>query len=64
MNVDILASNPDWRWYVLFVSVTLAITVLGWLFFKYGQVRIIQVNICPVSHADQQFRLRGGLNSI
>jgi hypothetical protein len=39
MNVDILATNPDWRWYVLFGSATLTITILGWLLFKYGQVR-------------------------
>ncbi|KAF2997583.1 hypothetical protein E8E13_002417 [Curvularia kusanoi] len=38
MNVDILASNPDWRWYILFVSIILAITILGWLLFKYGQI--------------------------
>lgn len=38
MNVDILASNPDWRWYILLGGGFLVVTVLGWLLFKYGQV--------------------------
>ncbi|KAF2800332.1 hypothetical protein K505DRAFT_228981, partial [Melanomma pulvis-pyrius CBS 109.77] len=38
MNVDILETNPDWRWYLLLGSGFLALTVLGWLLFKYGQV--------------------------
>lgn len=38
MNVNILASNPDWRWYLLFVSMTLVITIVSWLLFKYGQI--------------------------
>jgi hypothetical protein len=38
MNVDILQTNPDWRWYILFGGGFLAFTVLGWLLFKYGQV--------------------------
>jgi hypothetical protein len=45
MNVDILANNPDWRWYLLFLSVSLLIIFLGWLIFKY-------CNVC------QNFRVR------
>lgn len=39
MNVDILESNPDWRWYLLFGGGCLTLTVLVWLIFKYGRVR-------------------------
>jgi hypothetical protein len=39
MNVDILESNPDWRWYLLFGGGCLTLTVLVWLLAKYGQVR-------------------------
>jgi hypothetical protein len=52
MNVNILASNPDWRWYVLFVSMTLAITILGWLLFKYGQVCATYRELYPCIYAD------------
>lgn len=38
MNVDILESNPDWRWYLLFGGGCLALTVLVWLFAKHGDV--------------------------
>ena len=38
MNVDILESNPDWRWYLLFGGGSLMLTVIVWLVFKYGQV--------------------------
>lgn len=38
MNVNILASNPDWRWYLLLGGGFLALTVVVWLIFKYGQV--------------------------
>jgi hypothetical protein len=40
MNVNILESNPDWRWFLLAVGVLLVTTILVWLFFKYGQVSI------------------------
>lgn len=42
MNVDILESNPDWRWYLLFGGGFVALTVLVWLVFKYGKVRASQ----------------------
>ncbi|KAJ4129487.1 hypothetical protein NW765_016360 [Fusarium oxysporum] len=38
MNVDILESNPDWRWYLLFMGSFLFLTIAGWLFFKYFEV--------------------------
>jgi hypothetical protein len=39
MNVDILKTNPDWRWYILFGGGLLTLTIVGWLLFKYGRVR-------------------------
>jgi len=39
MNVDILKDNPDWRWYILFGGAFLILTLVGWLVFKYTQVR-------------------------
>jgi hypothetical protein len=38
MNVDILESNPDWRWYLPFMGSFLFLTIAGWLFFKYFKV--------------------------
>lgn len=38
MNVDILESNPDWRWYLLFMGSFLFLTTAGWLFAKYFEV--------------------------
>ncbi|KIL88327.1 hypothetical protein FAVG1_08406 [Fusarium avenaceum] len=38
MNVDILESNPDWRWYLLFMGSVLFLTTAGWLFVKYFEV--------------------------
>ena len=38
MNVNLMANNPDWRWYLVVVATTLATTSLGWLIFKYGPV--------------------------
>jgi hypothetical protein len=61
MNVDILATNPDWRWYILFVSTILAATILGWLLFKYGQVCYLLIKHIPSLHADKCHRLRSGL---
>jgi hypothetical protein len=40
MNVDILESNPDWRWYLLFGGGCLALTALVWLLFKLVWVRL------------------------
>ncbi|KAH8727040.1 hypothetical protein GQ44DRAFT_704442 [Phaeosphaeriaceae sp. PMI808] len=46
MNVDILRSNPDWRWYLLFGGGLLALTVFVWLLFKYGQMeQLIERNL-------------------
>jgi hypothetical protein len=39
MNVDILQSNPDWRWYLLFSGGCLILTVLVWLLSRHGEVR-------------------------
>jgi hypothetical protein len=40
MNVNILAENPDWRWYLLFAGASLLLTTAGWLLlFKYYSVR-------------------------
>jgi hypothetical protein len=39
MNVDILETNPDWRWYILFGGTFLILTIIGWLLFKYCRVR-------------------------
>ncbi|KAL6229653.1 hypothetical protein BDW75DRAFT_245541 [Aspergillus navahoensis] len=36
MNVDLLRGNPDWRWYILVVTILLSITLTGWLVFKYN----------------------------
>ncbi|KAK7966055.1 uncharacterized protein PG986_000332, partial [Apiospora aurea] len=35
MNVDLFASNPDWRWYPLAAISLLALTFLSWIFIKY-----------------------------
>lgn len=32
MNVDVLQNNPDWRWYVLFGFMSLALTLGLWKF--------------------------------
>lgn len=40
MNVDILESNPDWRWYLLFGGGCLSLTGFVWLLAKYGQVSV------------------------
>lgn len=39
MNVDILESNPDWRWYLLLSGACLTLTVVAWLLSKYCEVR-------------------------
>lgn len=44
MNVDILETNPDWRWYLLFSGGCLILTALVWLFFK-------QIEVCGLSHS-------------
>ncbi|OAL45449.1 hypothetical protein IQ07DRAFT_548142 [Pyrenochaeta sp. DS3sAY3a] len=38
MNVNILESNPDWRWFILVVTVLLVTSISIWLLFKYGQI--------------------------
>ncbi|CEI68136.1 unnamed protein product [Fusarium venenatum] len=38
MNVNILEDNPDWRWYLLFVSTILFLTIAVWLLFKYLKI--------------------------
>lgn len=38
MNVNILENNPDWHWYLLFLSMLLLLTLIAWLFFKYTEV--------------------------
>jgi hypothetical protein len=52
MNVDILESNPDWRWYLLFGGGCLALTVIVWLVFKYGQVCRPVVQELPLAFAN------------
>ncbi|OAF98488.1 ankyrin, partial [Paraphaeosphaeria sporulosa] len=39
MNVDILQSNPDWRWYLLFSGGCLILTVLVWLLSRHGEIK-------------------------
>ncbi|KAF3399901.1 Ankyrin repeat domain-containing protein 50 [Penicillium rolfsii] len=34
MNVDLLQDNPDWRWFILFASVSLVITGVTWFISK------------------------------
>ena len=41
MNVDILENNPDWRWFILVVGASLALSFLGWLAAKYTQVCVV-----------------------
>jgi hypothetical protein len=43
MNVNILADNPDWRWFLLGVMVCLGTTICAWLIFKYCPVRYLKV---------------------
>lgn len=70
MNVDILESNPDWRWYLLFMGSVLFLTTAGWLFVKYFEVTwslkpaqrclytnpIVQVESWIDEHAGARFR--------
>lgn len=63
MNVDILETNPDWRWYFLFGGGFLALTVLGWLLFKYGQVSDDPLpNAPPFIYTDEFHRLKDWLS--
>jgi len=39
MNVNLFKDNPEWWWFVIVSGVVLGLTILGWLCFKYGQVR-------------------------
>lgn len=39
MNVNVLKDNPEWWWFVIVSSIVLALTIVVWLGFKYGQVR-------------------------
>ncbi|KAF2849627.1 hypothetical protein T440DRAFT_469051 [Plenodomus tracheiphilus IPT5] len=37
MNLDILADNPHWWWYVILAVGTIAVTISVWIVFKrYG----------------------------
>jgi hypothetical protein len=36
MNIDILASNPPWWFYILFAVATTLLTLAVWLIFKHN----------------------------
>jgi hypothetical protein len=38
MNIDVLASNPPWWLYIPFAVVTVLLTLVVWLIFKYSNV--------------------------
>jgi len=40
MNVNALENNPDWKWYLLFTSALLGVTILVWLLFKIFEVSL------------------------
>jgi hypothetical protein len=50
MNVDVLESNPDWRWFLLFGGSCITLTVLVWVIFKYGRLCVFDIRefICSV----------------
>ncbi|KAK8856783.1 ankyrin repeat-containing domain protein [Apiospora arundinis] len=46
MNVNIFKDNPEWWWFVIVSSIVLALTIVVWLGFKYGQLeRILEAQI-------------------
>lgn len=38
MNVNVLADNPDWRWYVLIGAASLILTMVIWFVFGFLDV--------------------------
>lgn len=39
MNLDVLADNPPWPWYVIIGGPILALVLIVWLVFKHSPVR-------------------------
>lgn len=49
MNIDVLASNPPWWLYVPFAVVTMLLTMIVWLLFKYSKVCLTSpFSVCPL----------------
>ena len=40
MNINLLEDNPSWWWYLPLLGAILALTLVGWLLFKYNPVRL------------------------
>lgn len=38
MNVDVLANNPGWGWYIVFSVPFMVLVLLCWILFKYVPV--------------------------
>lgn len=38
MNVNVLETNPDWRWYVLIGAGSLILTMIIWIVLGYFDV--------------------------
>lgn len=41
MNVNLLQDSPDWRWYILFGTLSLVMTVAVWVISKCVPVSIV-----------------------
>jgi hypothetical protein len=49
MNIDVLASNPHWWLYIPFAIVTVLLTLVVWLIFKYSNVSLATpFPVCPL----------------
>ena len=38
MNVNLLADNPDWKWYLVVGAASLLLTLAMWMIFKLNSV--------------------------
>lgn len=56
MNVNLLQSNPDWRWYLLFAGSSLVLTGALWMASKFFPVRPFSESLGQIfNHCDLEF---------